>query len=391
MKRVLTLLAVVLLGISLVGMIGLGEGKVAVVLDVGGRGDLSFNDMGFKGTDQAAVDFGLEMVEVQSATAADYLPNVRNLARSGEYDLILAVGFLLTDAVSTVADEFPDQKFAIIDGFIPDKANVMSILFRENEQSALVGALAGMVATHFGYRYVGCVLGIEIPVLYHFEAGYRFGIDWGMEKYNELGLAIGADVGLLYSYTGTFSDIALGKAATEAQLAQGAAAVYNVAGPLGIGDLEAITEYHTAKGTTLGPPYFIGVDANQDYLGNGLHGIASGMKRVDHGCYNAVKSVVEGTFHGGIVSLGLAEGGVSISKLQDLVDFFEFGVAAGAVDEADFYATLANWSANRANIPPEIWEAVDELEAGILDGSIVVPTADTVQEMQAVRDQYPLP
>lgn len=394
MKRVLTLVAVVLLGISLVGMVGFSQalkGKVAVVLDVGGRGDLSFNDMGFKGTDQAAIDFNLEMTEVQSATAADYLPNLRNLARSGEYDLILCVGFLFADALTTVATEFPDQKFAVIDVWWIDAPNVMQFAFRENEMSALVGALAGMVAAHFGYPYVGCVLGIEIPVLYHFEAGYRFGIDWGVKKYNELGLGVGADVGLLYTYTGTFSDIALGKAATEAQLGQGAGAVYNVAGPLGIGDLEAITEWHANEGTTIGPPYYIGVDANQDYLGNGMHGIASGMKRVDVAAYTAVQAVVEGTFKGGATSLGLAEGGVAISKLPDLIDFIDFGIAGGAIDKADFYTILTNWSANRANIPYEIWAAVDELEAGILDGSIVVPTADTIEEMQAVRDEYPLP
>jgi len=347
--------------------------------------------MGFKGTDEAALDFNLEMTEVQCATAADYLPNLRNLARSGEYDLILCVGFLFADALGTAADEFPDQKFAVIDVGWLANPNVMQFVFRENEMSALVGALAGMVATHFGHPYVGCVLGIEIPVLYHFEAGYRFGIDWGVKKYNECGLTVGADVGLLYTYTGSFSDIALGKAATEAQLGQGAAAVYNVAGPLGIGDLEAITEWHANEGTTIGPPYYIGVDANQDYLGSGLHGIASGMKRVDTAAYTAVKSVVEGTFKGGVTSLGLAEGGVGISKLGDLTDFIEFGIAGKAVEPCDFYTIVVNWAANRANIPCCIWDAIDELEAGILDGSIVVPTADTVEEMQAVRDAYPLP
>ncbi|MCK4410645.1 BMP family ABC transporter substrate-binding protein, partial [Candidatus Bipolaricaulota bacterium] len=94
-------------------MIGLAEGKVAVVLDVGGRGDLSFNDMGFRGTDLAAKDFGYDMVEIQCATAADYLPNVRNLARTGEFDLIICVGYLLGDATATAAVEFPEQKFAI--------------------------------------------------------------------------------------------------------------------------------------------------------------------------------------------------------------------------------------------------------------------------------------
>ncbi|MCK4683219.1 BMP family ABC transporter substrate-binding protein, partial [Candidatus Bipolaricaulota bacterium] len=108
------MLLVVVLGVSLVGIVGLGEGKLAVVLDVGGRGDLSFNDMGFKGTDQAAKDFGYDMVEIQCATAADYLPNLRNVARTGEFDLIICVGFLLGDALATAAAEFPEQKFAII-------------------------------------------------------------------------------------------------------------------------------------------------------------------------------------------------------------------------------------------------------------------------------------
>lgn len=364
------------------------KGKVAVVLDVGGRGDLSFNDMGFKGTDEAARDFGLEMVEVQSATAADYLPNLRNLARTGQYDLIICVGFLLGDALAQAAQEFPNQKFAIIDSVV-DAPNVMSIVYRENEMSALIGALAAMLAAHYGYPYAGVVLGIEIPVLYHFEAGFRFGMDWGLKTYAQ---KVGSvpSVGLLYTYTGSFSDIALGKAATEAMLAQGAVGVYNVAGPLGIGDLEAIAEYHRAHGTVKGPPYYFGVDANQDWIGKGMHGLASGMKRVDAGCYTAVKAVVEGTFVGGVTSLGLAEGGVGISKFVDLLEFIDFGIAGGALSLEDRDVTLANWAINRGTVPAWIWRAVDELEKGILEGTIVVPTADTVDEMKAVRAQYTL-
>jgi basic membrane protein A len=107
-QRVMALLAVLVLGISLVGMVGVAKDKVAVILDVGGRGDLSFNDMGFKGTDQAAKDFNLDMVEIQSATAADYLPNIRNAARTGEYKLIICVGFLLGDALAQASQEFPN-------------------------------------------------------------------------------------------------------------------------------------------------------------------------------------------------------------------------------------------------------------------------------------------
>lgn len=389
MKRLLSVLVILVLGISLVGMIGLAEGKVAVVLDVGGRGDLSFNDMGFKGTDQAAKDFGYEMVEIQCATAADYLPNLRNVARTGEFDLIICVGFLLGDALGTAAEEFPEQKFAIIDvGWITGP-NIMNIVYRENEASALIGALGALAAAEYGYDYVGVVLGIEIPVLYHFEAGYRFGIDWGIKKYTQV-KGTTPDVGLLYTYTGTFSDITLGKAASEAMLAQGAVAIYNVAGPLGIGDLEAVTEFHDTARTTFGPPYFFGVDANQDYLGNGLHALASGMKRVDVGCYDAVKAVAEGTFQPGVTSLGIAEGGGSISKIGDLAEFIQFGIDGGAVKADDFYLIIANWAQNRMTIPAWIWDAVAELEAGILDGTIIVPTADTGNEMAAVRAEYTL-
>lgn len=365
------------------------KGKVAVVLDVGGRGDLSFNDMGFKGTDQAAKDFGLQMVEVQNASGADYLPNLRNLARSRQYDLIICVGFLLGDALAQAASEFPAQKFAIIDVDWITGPNIMNFVFRENEMSALVGALGAMAAAHYGYPNLGVVLGIEIPVLYHFEAGYRFGMDWGNKKYAAV-TGTAKPVGLLYTYTGSFSDIALGKAATEAMLAQGAVGVYNVAGPLGIGDLEAITEYHRNKGTRSGPPYYFGVDANQDWMGKGLHGLASGMKRVDIACYSAVEAVVKGTFKAGVTSLGLVEKGVGISKFDDLLEFIDFGISGGALKPGDRNETIANWAINRGTIPSWIWAAVDELEAGILDGTIVVPTANTGAEMKAVRARYTL-
>jgi len=386
-----------LAGLMVLGLLGLFclplvaedlKGKVAVILDVGGRGDLSFNDMGFKGTDEAARDFGLEMIEIQSATAADYLPNVRNAARSGQYDLIICVGFLLADALATVAPEFPEQKFAIIDAVV-DEPNVMSILFAENEGSALVGALSGMVAAYYGYRYVGCVLGIEIPVLYHFEAGFRFGIAWGLKRYREI-TGEDANVGFLYTYTGTFSDIAKGKAASEAMLKQGAGLIYNVAGPLGIGDLEAITEALHEAGKEAGPPFMIGVDANQDWMGDGHRVLASMMKRVDVGCYTAVKSVVEGSFQGGIHLMRLSNRGVAISRYQDLLDFIEFGINAGAIAPSDKPVIIDHWLTMRDAIPYFIWDAVSQLELGIVSGEVVVPTANTLEEMEAVRAQYPL-
>ena len=359
-----------------------------IVVLLNGRGDLSFNDMAYKGVADAARDFGFEMDAVQNATIADALPNLRNLSRIGDYDLIISVGFLTADAMRTAAAEFPEQRFAIVGGVVADRPNVMALLFREHEMSALIGALAGLAAAHHGYEAAGIVLGVEIPTLYHFEAGFRFGVHWGREAYQRLA-GDEATIEVLYTYTGTFSDVAIGKAATEAMLAQGAVGVYNVAGALGLGDLEAIDEAHQFAGTRVGPPYYFGVDANQDYLGGGCHGLASGMKRVDTAVYNAIASVLEGTFSGGIASSGLAEGGVGISKLQDLADFIGFGIASGEIDADAQYPIVACWAENRSTVPAWIWSAIEDLEAAILDGSILVPTANSIDEMEAVRAAYP--
>jgi len=362
--------------------------KIALVLDVGGRGDLSFNDMGFKGTDEAQANLGVEVVEIQSNSAADYLPNMQNAARSGKFDLIVAVGFLLADAMAEVADQFPDQKFAIIDVTWLGKPNLMEIGYEENKGSAIVGALSSMVAAHYGYDKIGVVLGIEIPVLYKFEAGYRYGMHWGNAKYAEK-TGKEANVGLLWTYTGTFSDIAKGKAATEAMLAQGAGIIYNVAGPLGIGDLEAITEHLEAKGKSAGPPFMIGVDANQDYLGDGHRVLASMMKRVDFGVYSAIESVVNGTFKGGVQILGPHNGGIAMSGKQDLADFIQFGINGGAISASDSDRISSNWTAMRDEIPGWIWDAVAELQAQISDGSAEVPCGWCPDTIGEIRAKYP--
>jgi basic membrane protein A len=362
--------------------------KIALVLDVGGRGDLSFNDMGFKGTDEAQANLGVEVVEIQSNSAADYLPNMQNAARSGKFDLIVAVGFLLADAMAEVADQFPDQKFAIIDVTWLGKPNLMEIGYEENKGSAMVGALSSMVAAHYGYDKIGVVLGIEIPVLYKFEAGYRYGMHWGNAKYAEK-TGKEANVGLLWTYTGTFSDIAKGKAATEAMLAQGAGIIYNVAGPLGIGDLEAITEHLEAKGKSAGPPFMIGVDANQDYLGDGHRVLASMMKRVDFGVYSAIESVVNGTFKGGVQILGPHNGGIAMSGKQDLADFIQFGINGGAISASDSDQISSNWTAMRDEIPSWIWDAVAELQGQISDGSAEVPCGWCPDTIGEIRAKYP--
>lgn len=365
-------------------------GKIAVVYDVGGRGDLSFNDMAYLGASRAAKDFNLELKEVQSNSESDYLPNLRSLAQKGEYDIIIAVGFMMTDAIKQVADEFPNQKFAIVDGFVPDKPNVVSILFKENEGSALIGALAGLIAANDGKDKVGAVLGIEIPVLYKFEGGYRFGVAWAEDYYKQ---KTGKDVNIdiLYTYTGSFTDPAKGKTAAQAQLGQGAWVIYQIAGAVGLGVFDAVYEYLQSQGKDMGPPFAVGVDSAQDWIKPGVI-IASMMKRVDVGVYKAVEMAVKGNWQGGIMELGLKEGGVGVSTIDDVKEMFnslpeetkkQKLKELGFTSEDELFAKLEE---TRKQVPDWIWQAVKELEEKIKSGEIKVPMATTKDQIEALRN-----
>jgi basic membrane protein A len=359
--------------------------SLCIVFDIGGRGDLSFNDMAALGGD-SAVKAGLatRMVEVQSKAEADYLPNLRTLARGGQCLVIISVGFLLTDAVTAVASEFPQQHFAIIDGVIPDRPNVLSIVFEEHQGSALVGALAAMLAAEFKAPAVGAVLGIEIPVLWKFECGYRFGVHWARTaKLKTTAPAIQ----VLTAYTGSFTDPARGKTATEVQLNQGAVVVYNVAGATGLGIFEAVEARGKAAGRSQGPPFALGVDANQDYVKPGFV-IASMMKRVDAGVFAAAQRAKEGTFQGGMLELGLHQGGIAVSRIADLEQFLQLGIEAGRVKPAEREQIITRVQAMREALPPSVFAAVAELEEAIKRQQVNIPKPRTAQEIEACRRQF---
>ncbi|AMQ17964.1 BMP family lipoprotein [Thermococcus peptonophilus] len=397
-KSVLAVFLVGLLALSVFasGCIGGGgeekeakAGAIAIVYDVGGRGDLSFNDMAYIGASKAAKDFNLELVELQSNSEDDYIKNLETLAKQKKYKVIIAVGFMMTDAVKAVADKYPDQKFAIIDGYVPDKPNVMSILFKENEGSALAGALAGLIAANDGKNKVGIVLGMEIPVLYKFEAGYRFGVKWAEDYYKQkTGKDVNIDV--LYQYTGSFNDAAKGKAAAQAQLQQGAWVIYQVAGGTGLGVFDAVKEVLDSQGKKMGPPFAIGVDSAQDWIKPGVI-IASMMKRVDVGVYNAVKAAVEGTFKGGIVELGLKDNGVGLSTVDDVMAMFNSlpeETQKKKLQELGFNSKeeLQQYLENtRKQVPDWIWQAVDELKQKIISGEIKVPAPMDKDGIEKVR------
>ncbi len=365
------------------------SGAIAIVYDVGGRGDLSFNDMAYLGASKAAKDFNLELVELQSNSEDDYYKNLETLAKAKKYKIIIAVGFMMTDAVNATAKKYPDQKFAIIDGYIPDRDNVMSIQFKENEGSALAGALAGLIAANDGKDKVGIVLGMEIPVLYKFEAGYRFGIKWAEDYYKQK-TGNEANIDVLYQYTGSFNDAAKGKAAAETQLQQGAWVIYQVAGGTGLGVFQAVKEYLDARGKKMGPPFAIGVDSAQDWIKPGVI-IASMMKRVDVGVYNAVKAAVEGNFKGGVVELGLKENGVGLSTVDDVMAMFNSlpeDTQKKKLQELGFNSKdeLKQYLENtRKQVPDWIWQAVDELKQKIINGEIKVPAPMDKEGIEKIR------
>jgi len=388
MKKLLVLSIVFAMCLPMVAF----AGKIGIVLDTGGLGDLSFNDAAYAGVTQAVADFGFDgIVFIESNTAADYLPNLRSQAQRDDIDLIIGVGWLLTEAIELVASEYPEKKFANVDGWVPDAPNVRGFMFKEGDGSAIIGALAAFTALEEGFDKVGVIFGYEGPVMYHFEAGYRVGIDWALEKYQEInGLAVKPSMTLLFPYSNSFSDPAIGSQIMTSQIAEGVVGSYNVSGGVGIGMMQAVAVAHVNAGTTFGPPYYFGVDMNQDWWELGQYCPMSMLKRVDSATYEACKMIAEGTWESGRSLLGIAELGVYVSDAADLAREINKQIIQGGIDAADQYTILANWAANRSDISAWIWDALDELEVGIVDGSIEVPFADTLTQIEAVRAQYPL-
>jgi basic membrane protein A len=281
---------------------GASEGRsirVGLVTDIGGLDDRSFNFLANKGLDQAESELGVEGRVVVSRANADYVPNLSSLAKA-KYDLVIAVGFLMADALDTVAKQFPDTNFAIVDfaqEAMPSKpANVRGLLFKEQEAGYLVGYLAGLVAEQEGgsQRVIGSVGGLKIPPVDRYIAGYRAG-------------AAKASPGIttLNSYSQDFVDQAKCKEAALDQIARGAHVIFQVAGQCGLGALSAAKEKNVRG---------IGVDADQAYLGD--HVLTSALKKVDVAVYQTVQAVQEGTFTGGGNSVfDVASGGVGLGRI----------------------------------------------------------------------------
>jgi len=271
--------------------------KVGVVTDIGGLNDRSFNALANKGLQDAIKQLGVQGRVLISKSNADYIPNLTTLAQQ-KYDLVIGIGFLMADAINTVATKFPQNNFAIVDQsytLLKNKpTNVQGLLFSEQEAGYLVGYLSGLYAKDNGGS-LSTVGGQKIPPVDHYIAGFRAG-------------AKKADpsVKTLNGYSQDFVDQAKCKEIALDQISKGAKVVFHVAGQCGLGAIDAAKE-KSVQG--------IGVDADQAYLGPQV--ITSALKKVDVAVFNAIKAAQDGTFKGGTdTPHNLKNNGVGIGKIS---------------------------------------------------------------------------
>jgi len=270
--------------------------KVGLVTDIGGLNDRSFNQLANAGLEKAQSELGVEGRVLTSKSNSDYVPNLSSLAQQKE-DLVIGVGFLMADAMNTVAKKFPDTKFAIIDvdaTTLKDKpANVTGLLFKEQEAGYLVGYMAGLWAKDNNVDTVSSVGGQKIPPVDHYIAGFQAGAK-----------AANPDIKTLNGYSQDFVDQAKCKEIALDQISKGSKVVFQVAGQCGLGALDAAKE-KGAQG--------IGVDADQGYLGD--HIMTSAEKKVDVAVETAIKAAQDGSIKGGTnTTFDLSNDGVGYGK-----------------------------------------------------------------------------
>jgi basic membrane protein A len=290
--------------------------RVGLVTDLGQLNDRGFNQLAYQGLKRAERELGIEGRVVQSASAADYIPNMRRLARDG-YDLIIGVGFAQGDAIDTVASRFPQGRFAIIDvdqsSLKQKPKNVTGLIFKEQEVGYLAGYLAGLEEKRrSGPDVIGSVGGFKEPPVDRFIAGFRA----GAEK-------AAPGIKLLNGYSSDWDDQAKCKELALNQIGQGAGVVFQVAGGCGLGALDAARQEKV---------WGIGVDADQSFLGP--HVLTSAQKKVDAAVFATIKSVQDGTWQGGRnVTFGLRQKGVGLGTISKKVTPEEREALAQIADE----------------------------------------------------------
>ncbi|MEN9408377.1 MAG: hypothetical protein RL216_351 [Pseudomonadota bacterium] len=288
---------------------GVATAEPAIIFDLGGKFDKSFNEAAFNGAERWAKETGGTYKELEMQDEAQREQALRRLAEAGSNPVVMT-GFAFGDALSKVAPDFPDTKFAIID-MVVDAPNVKSVVFNEHEGSYLVGMMAGLASKTGTVGFIG---GMDIPLIRKFGCGYAQGVK-----------AVNPDATIILNMTGTtpaaWNDPVKGAELAKGQKAQGADVIYAAAGGTGVGVLQAAADEGILS---------IGVDSNQNYMHPGKV-LTSMLKRVDNAVYEAFKEGENLT--AGINVMGLANDGVGYAMDENNASLVSAEMQA-AVDEA---------------------------------------------------------
>ena len=299
---------------------GAALAEPALIFDLGGKFDKSFNEAAFNGAQRWAEETGGSFREIELQSEAQREQALRRFAEAGANPIVMA-GFAFADALGQVAADYPDTKFTIID-MVVDQPNVRSVVFNEHEGSYLVGMMAAKASASGTVGFIG---GMDIPLIRKFACGYAQGVK-----------AVNPDATVIANMTGTtpaaWNDPVRGSELTLAQISQGADVVYAAAGGTGVGVLQTAADEDILS---------IGVDSNQNYLHPG-EVLTSMLKRVDNAVFEAFTDGAD--METGFQVMGLANGGVGY-----------------ALDEH-----------NEALVSAEMKEAVDAASAAIASGELAV-------------------
>jgi basic membrane protein A len=295
------LAAVAALAVAAVGSASSGSSeatkkfRVAVVTDIGGLNDKGFNSLAYKGLKQAQAKLGVEGRVFISKSAQDYIPNLSTGAQQG-YDLVIAVGFLMSDSTAAVAKRFPKTKFAIVDVNAPfmkgKPKNVRGIVFAEQEAGCLVGVAAANVSTTGTISSVG---GLKIPPVDAFIAGYQF-----CAKKVKPSIQTANDYSQDFVAQDKCKELAL------KQNDAGSDVIFQVAGGCGLGAIAAAKDRKV---------WGIGVDNDQGFLGP--HVLTSATKKVDAGVFQTIALAKTAKWKGGVDGIfNVKSGGVGYGKVS---------------------------------------------------------------------------
>ncbi len=284
----------------------------ALIYDLGGKFDKSFNEAAFNGAERYASETGGSYRDIEIQSEAQREQALRRFAEAG-FNPIVTTGFAIASILGEVAVDYPDTKFVNVDGFLPEVPdNVLLINFQEHQGSYLVGMMAAMASES---NTVGFIGGMDIPLIRHFGCGYAQGAK-----------AVNPDITVIANMTGTtptaWNDPVKGSELAKAQVSQGADVIYAAAGGTGVGVLQTAADENILS---------IGVDSNQNHLHPGKV-LTSMLKRVDVAVFEAM-SAGEELETGKFMTLGLAEDGVGYAMDDNNAPLVSDEMKA-AVDEA---------------------------------------------------------